>query len=115
MPARRRAEDDESEDHISERQTDWMKGAPRWLLLWGLIGATTIGATFGSLSFNLVMYRLEEIRSVQVAPAMQGVADLDGRLNRLEIRVAAIENHLPTLTAKVEKIDANVERLLRRR
>jgi hypothetical protein len=115
MPARRRADDDQSEDHVGERQTDWMKGAPRWLLLWGLIGSTMVGTTFGTLSFNLVMFRLEEIRSVQVAPAIQGVADLDGRINRLEIRVAAIENHLPTLTAKVEKIDVNVERLLRRR
>ncbi len=114
MPARRRATDEEDEDHVLERNTDWMRGAPRWLLLWGLLIETPIAIALGTFGFNMVMYRLAEIQTAYGDPTKQAIADLHTRINGLEIRVAAVEIQMPPLAQKVDKIDENVEKLLKR-
>lgn len=94
----------------AEEATDWKANAPKWFLMWGLIVAVAWGSFASGLAFNLLMLREREIKEAQLAPALQGIADLRSQMNSLEIDVAALKAQ----AHKVDKIDANVERLLRR-
>ena len=93
---------------------DWAKEAPRWFLAWGMLISLAFGSTAGSMMFNVYQTELAEIRLNFGEPSRQRDAELDGRINRLEIRVAAIELQIPHMTAKLDKIDQNVDRLIKR-
>jgi hypothetical protein len=94
---------------------DTINTAPRWFLTLWILVTTPLGATAGTLAFNLIMFQIAEIRAANGDATKQAIADTNTRIGRLETRVAVMESQLPPLVAKVDKIDANIERLLKRR
>jgi hypothetical protein len=94
---------------------DTINTAPRWFLTLWILVTTPLGATAGTLAFNLIMFQIAEIRAANGDATKQAIADTNTRIGRLETRVAVMESQLPPLLAKVDKIDANIERLLKRR
>ncbi len=94
---------------------DAINTAPRWFLTLWVLFSTPFAVAAGTVAFNLVMYRLAEIQLAYGEPSRMADAVLERRLNGLEIRVSAIEYQIPPLVEKVNKIDANVEKLLKRR
>jgi hypothetical protein len=94
---------------------DSINTAPRWFLTLWILVTTPLGATAGTLAFNLIMFQIAEIRAANGDATKQAIADTNTRIGRLETRVAVMESQLPPLVAKVDKIDANIERLLKRR
>jgi hypothetical protein len=94
---------------------DSINTAPRWFLTLWILVTTPLGATAGTLAFNLIMFQIAEIRAANGDATKQAIADTNTRIGRLETRVAVMESQLPPLLAKVDKIDANIERLLKRR
>jgi hypothetical protein len=94
---------------------DTINTAPRWFLTLWILVTTPLGATAGTLAFNLIMFQIAEIRAANGDATKQAIADTNTRIGRLETRVAVMESQFPVVLAKVEKIDANIERLLKRR
>lgn len=92
-----------------------LEQVPRWFLLALVIVLLPASTTFGTFSFHFVMHYLAEAKTANTDPIKQEVAAIVTRVSRLEGRVSAIEMELPPLARKVDKIDANVERLLSRR
>ncbi len=94
---------------------DTINTAPRWFLtLWILI-TTPLGATAGTLAFNLIMYKLAEIQAANGDATKQEIADTNTRIGRLEVRMAVVESQIPPMASTVEEIRADVKRLLKRR
>lgn len=89
----------------------WLEEAPRWFLMWALVVAVGFGSFASGLAFNLLMLREREFKDGQIAPALQGIADLGVRMNRLENDVSVLKAQ----SQKVDTIDENVRLLLKRK
>ncbi len=94
---------------------DTINTAPRWFLTLWIMVTTPIGATAGTLAFNLVMYQIAEIRAANGDATKQAIADTNTRIGRLETRMAVVESQMPPLVAKVDEIGADVKLLLKKR
>lgn len=92
-----------------------LEQVPRWFLLALVVVLLPTSTTFGTFSFHFAMHYLAEAKAANSEPVKQEIAGIISRVSRLEGRVAAIEMELPPLVKKVDKIDANIERLLKRK
>jgi hypothetical protein len=94
---------------------DTINTAPRWFLTLWIIVTTPIGATAGTLAFNLIMYKIAEIQAANGDSTKQAIADTNTRIGRLEVRMAVVESQMPPLMAKVDEIGSDVKLLLKKR
>ncbi len=94
---------------------DTINTAPRWFLTLWILVTTPLGATAGTLAFNLIMYELARMQDVYGEPTREEIAMIKAEQARLDRRVIVLELQMPNLAQKVDKIDANVEKLLKRR
>ncbi len=94
---------------------DTINTAPRWFLTLWIMVTTPLGATAGTLAFNMVMYKIAEIQLANGDATKQAIADTNGRIARLETRMAVVESQMPPLVATVDEIRADVKLLLKKR
>lgn len=92
-----------------------LEQVPRWFLLALVIVLLPASTTFGTFSFHFAMHYLAEAKAAHKEPMQEEIAGIITRVSKIEGRVAAIEMELPALSRKVDKIDTNVEKLLKRR
>lgn len=91
---------------------DTINTAPRWFLTLWIMVTTPLGATAGTLAFNLIMLKIAEIQEANGDATKQAIADTNSRIGKLEVRVAVIESQLPPM---VDEIRSDVKLLLKKR
>jgi hypothetical protein len=94
---------------------DTINTAPRWFLTVWILVTTPLGATAGTLAFNLIMYKIAEIQAANGDSTKQAIADTNTRIGRLEVRMAVVESQMPPLVATVDEIRNDVKTLLKKR
>ncbi len=67
MPARRRATDDEDEDHVSERNTDW-RMSPRPVLVVAIYALMGMLSFLGSFSYWVLADKIARIEAAASDP-----------------------------------------------
>jgi hypothetical protein len=76
---------------------------------------TPLGATAGTLAFNLIMLKLAEIQEANGDQTKQAISDTNTRIARLEVRMAVVESQIPPMASTVEEIRSDVKTLLKKR
>jgi hypothetical protein len=94
---------------------DTINTAPRWFLTLWIMVTTPLGATAGTLAFNLIMLKIAELQAANGDATKQAIADTNTRIGRLEVRMAVVESQMPPLVATVDEIRNDVKTLLKKR
>ena len=103
-------------DHRQDRETDWTRAAPRWLLLALIATGWMVGGFFGHMAWNQYQWRIDEVErraadpwKAQVGKNAQLLGEVVRDVSYLEERVRKIEGD--NLAQKIERLSGQIDRL----
>lgn len=123
MPAKKRADDPDDDDHVDERQAflDWRAVAPRWILIGALITSFGVNGLLGAMTIGLVVDRFTSLEKAQNDPKWDLLARLATvqaeqtvKVKRLEDDMGLIHPTLQTLNARMADMQSDLKILSNR-